>query len=101
MLVVDRAILDDASCTWHINTTENNGFYLAAPGKHAISPFGGDEGITYDRSNAKNYGIPDPGQELVVIENVNLCYLDHIRVKDDKTAARVRALTNLPIFVSL
>lgn len=100
MLVFDRAILDDQSCTWHINTTENNGFYLAAPGVEAEAPYSGDMGVTYDRSNADDYGEPDPYQELVILENVNLKYLDHIRVRNPETAEKVRSLISIPIFVS-
>ena len=101
MLAFDRAILDDSSCTWHINTTENNGFYLNEPGIKALSPFSGDMGITYDRSNADKYDMPAKNQELVVAENVSLRYLNHIRVNNEKMAAKVRSLTDLPIFVSL
>lgn len=101
MLVFDKKILDDPSYTWHINTTENNGFYIADPGVEAKSPFSGNKGKTYDRGNAKDYGLPDDGQELIIIEDVDLKYLDHIRVKDAEMAAMVRKLTELPIFVTL
>lgn len=97
VLVFSANILKDPYYTWNINTTENNGFYLADPGIEAISPFSGDQGVTYDSSNIDDYdGTHVTNHEVLIWENVSLEYLDHILVTSPE---EIRSITDLPIFV--
>lgn len=61
------------SSDFHINTTENNGFYLGLPGESVLGPYSGSVGVTYDKTNIESY-VPryDKHHELVITSDVDL-----------------------------
>lgn len=95
-LVFDQRILSPNN--WHINTEENNGFYIDIPGKKNIAPWGGssDGGVTYDSSNEKDYPFKldeNPAQyhELIVHTSVPLVFLKGVLANAEQ-AKKIRKL---------
>lgn len=52
-IVLDFQKIREDGIKWLINTEENHGFYLDKPGVEALSPYGGERGISYDETNWK------------------------------------------------
>jgi len=69
-IVLDFQKIREDGIKWLINSEENNGFYITKPGYRALCPYGGEYGISYDKTNwkmCKNNKLSDRSE--VVLEN--------------------------------
>ena len=72
IIVLDFEKLYKNNFTFLINTKENNGFYFTKPGYEASSPFSGDNGISYDKSNFEECELEElyVGSEIIIKESI-------------------------------